>query len=183
MYWKVRTYTAQEALKQRWPYIALGLSLLFNLFLFSTRPNPRALNKEQKHDFNTFARDVTSHLLDNSYISWAESTQALLNELDPPIIQKMQQSGDLPKTNDEVKAIEQQMTDRRSLSAIRITQVNISDPSAQGLVPVEVQGDIARYASDEAGPSNPRHFHFAYLIGVKKNQEPVVASISDMSQQ
>src|SRR5271168_362628 len=109
MYWRVRKYGAQEMLQQYGIHMGLVLSLLLNVFLVATRPNPnKAVSAEIKADFDTFARKVTQHILDTSYINYASATNALIDsasgELAPSVVASLRQKGQLPATREEFQA-------------------------------------------------------------------------------
>lgn len=82
----------------------------------------------------------------------------------------------LAATQDELAAQAKSLADSRQLSAIRIDEVNTSEPNAKGLIPMDVRGVVAIHSAEESGPSGPVNFKFRYLIGNKsdKNGQPVM---------
>jgi hypothetical protein len=180
MYWRKRTITIEQTLKQYWVPVALAISLFTNLILFATRPNlNKQVDKGTKEQFDEFAAQVTRHLLDSSYISYPQSMNALLStELDPRTIAKLRSSGVIASTQDEYQATEQTLERDKQVSAVRIDSILQSDPNDQGLVPIDIIGAAATHATDSA--EGPTPFHFRFLIGINKNtQKPIVAAFSE----
>ncbi|HEY9867593.1 MAG TPA: hypothetical protein V6D08_00175, partial [Candidatus Obscuribacterales bacterium] len=71
MYWKVRNLGPEHLVRQYGVHAALAVSVLMNILLLLTRPNPSAaIVKQEQKRFAEFARQVTQHLLDGSYISY-----------------------------------------------------------------------------------------------------------------
>lgn len=165
-------------------HVALIISLLANVLLYFTRPNTKGMSAETKVDFDNFARRVTTHLLDTSYISYAQSTAALITgpELAPNVVQALRQSEMLFKTDEEFQATERMLKQQRQLAAVRIDSVQLGEPTQGGLVPVTVAGVVAIHSAEESGPSGPVPFQFQYLIGQhKETMKPIVAQFADQS--
>jgi len=182
MYWRVKNLTPEHLARQYGVHAALIVSLFFNLILFITRPNPKTdIGKDKKIEFTEFARKVTSHLLDSSFITYEQSTTALLNgELAPSVVTQMRQTGQLPKSAEELQATIRTLTDQRQVSAVKIDSIQQGDPDAKGLIPIQVEGDTVIRSAQESGSGNPVHFTLKYMMGVNaKTQEPIVASISE----
>ena len=145
----------------------------------------KTISPEVKADFDNFARKVTNHILDTSYITYATSTTTLMNrdggELAPPVVGFLQQQQQLPHDMNELKATAKTYMAQRRVSAVRIDEVNQKEMDGRGLVPVEVTGVVAVHSAEEADPG-PVHFHFRYLIGFRPNsQTPIVANFQDLS--
>ncbi len=186
MYWRIRKYGPVDVAKKYGIHIALVFSLLFNFLLIVTRPNlKKTLNVDVKQQMDQFARRVTGHVLDTSYISYETSTDFLLDrdngELAPAVITAMRQQQLLPNDSAELRANVQTYTDQKRIVAVRVDKVEIGDPSSQGLIPVDVYGMVAVHSADEAGP--PSSFHFQYLIGYRNGntQMPIVAGFREIS--
>ena len=180
MYWRTRTITSQQALKQYWIPIVLVVSLFANLILIATRPNlSKQVDKGTKEELDAFAAQVTRHLLDSSYISYPQSMNSLLSsELDPQTMAKLRNSGVIASTQDEYQATLQTLERDKQVSAVRIDSVNQAEPNDQGLVPIDVIGVAATHATDAA--EGPTPFHFRFLVGINKNtQKPIVAAFSE----
>ena len=167
MYWRVRKLSVDQLVRQYGVHVGLIASLVFNLFLIITRPsNNRALSKDVKANYEGFARTVTTHLLDSSYISYRVSTLALLNsELAPNVVTALTKAGMMVGSPEELAATERPLVDSGQLSAIRIDDVNMEDPTANGLIPVSVRGVVAIHSAEEKGPTKPVSFWFKYLLG------------------
>lgn len=195
MYWRVRKSSVDQLVRQYGVHVLLVFSVLMNVLLVVTRPNPgKTVSKEARVNYENFARTVTQHLLDTNYISYKESTLALIEkELAPPVVQVLSKNGMLAATQDELAAQAKSLSDSRQLSAIRIDEVTSSEPNNKGLIPMDVRGVVAIHSAEESGPSGPVNFKFRYLIGNKsdKNGQPVmgpdgkpmalVAGFEDMS--
>ncbi len=79
MYWRVRRVSPEQVVKTYGVHACLAVSLLVNGFLLITRPNPqKQVSGEMKTNLDVFARNVTQHILDTSFISYESSTRALL---------------------------------------------------------------------------------------------------------
>jgi hypothetical protein len=195
MYWRVRKSSIDQLVRSYGVHVLLVFSVIMNGLLIITRPNPnKTLSKDAKVSYENFARTVTAHLLDTNYISYKESTLALIEkELAPNVVQVLSKAGMLAATQDELAAQAKSLADSRQLSAIRIDEVITSDPNARGLIPMDVRGVVAIHSAEESGPSGPVPFKFRYLIGNKSDQKgqpvmgadgkalPLVAGFEDMS--
>lgn len=184
MYWRVRNLTPEHLVRQYGVHAALAVSVLFNVLLILTRPNPASgIIKQHQKTFDQFARQVTSHLLDSSYITYEQSTAALLGspgapgELAPNVVQQLRQVELLPRSADEVKATIRQLSEERRVSTVRIDAVVAGEPNAKGLIPIQVRG-VAVYHS-ASGSEDPRPFRFQFLMGLTgqaPDQRPIVAA-------
>ena len=81
MYWRVRKITPEQLLRQYSIHIIVVVSLFGNLIQFISRPKKEVVTNQMKNDFGVFAKQVTTHLLDTSYINYTESTSRLQGEL------------------------------------------------------------------------------------------------------
>ncbi|MBI4532775.1 MAG: hypothetical protein HY711_02415 [Candidatus Melainabacteria bacterium] len=85
----------------------------------------------------------------------------------------------LPKSNEDLKARAQTIAGQKQVSAVRIDVVNQSEPNAQGLIPIEVQGVIAVHSAE--GFEGPRPFRFQFLVGQNAQSKlPVVAAFQEV---
>lgn len=197
MYWRVRKVGVDQIVRMYGLHAVLVVSVLANLFLVATRPDPKkTVSAEQKTSFDTFSRTVTQHILDTSYISYSASTKALIGtnsepgELSKSVIDGMKKQELLAKTWDELKATQKTLEDQRQVSAVRIDEVtqgeleNVALGNAQvPLVPVVVKGVVAVHSAEEQGPSGPVPFRFKYWLGTVNNTtKPIVVQFQDLSQ-
>jgi hypothetical protein len=186
MYWRVRKYGAQEMLQQYGVHMALALSVLMNIFLVATRPNPnKAVSAEIKADFDSFARRVTQHILDTSYINYSSATNSLIDsssgELAPSVVASLRQKGQLPSTREEFQASLKDYTNSKRVCAVDINDVRVGEKDAQGLIPIDVTGRVAVHSAAEDFPG-PVPFHFRYRVGVRPNTStPIVGTFDDLS--
>lgn len=186
MYWRVRKHTPKEMLRLYGVHVALAISIFCNLFQLATRPN---LNKfvapEAKVALDAFARKVTEHILDTSYITYEDSTTSLINnELSPPVQQILQQQQALPRNIAELKATAKTYAAQRRVSAVRINQVDVleKDTDKYGRIPVEVSGVVAVHSAEESDPG-PVSFKFRFTLGysTKDPKALLVANFQDLS--
>src|SRR3990167_1993463 len=137
MYWRVKNLGPEHLMRMYGVHVALVLSLLMNAFLVVTRPNlSKLVTKEQKANFDQFARTVTNQILDFNYISYQDSVRSLVSgELAPSVVNNLKQQEMLPKSNEDLKARAQTIAVQKQVSAVRIDLVNQGEPNAQGLIP------------------------------------------------
>jgi hypothetical protein len=173
-------------LQQYGIHMGLALSVLLNVFLVATRPNlHNNVSAEIKADFDSFARRVTQHILDTSYINFGSATNALIDsasgELAPSVVASLRQKGQLPSTREQFQASLKDYTDKKRVCAVDISEVHVGEKDAQGLIPVDVSGRVAVNSADESFPG-PVPFHFHYRVGVRPNtQTPIVGTFDDLS--
>jgi hypothetical protein len=195
MYWKIRKVSPDQVVRQFGIHVVLFVSLFANLILFTTRPAAPKVAPEIKMTFEQFAKQVTQHLLDTSYITYRESTQALDGELAPKVKQILMSQDMLAKSNEELIATERSLRESRQVSALRIADILDSDLTPDGMLPVEVRGQVAIHSAGEGGPTGPVGFDFKFLIGGKaspdgrpqlmadgKTPQPIIVQFQDMSQ-
>ena len=91
MYWKVRKLTLKDMLMQNLSRLLLVFSVFINVLLIASHPSPsKGMTNELAANYKTFAKQVTQHLLDTSYLSYKQSTTDLLTgELDQRVIEGM----------------------------------------------------------------------------------------------
>jgi hypothetical protein len=172
----------------------LAVSLLVNAFLLVTRPNPqKQVSGELKTNLDVFARNVTQHILDTSFISYENSTRALLpagnvpGELAPPVVALLKSREQLPKTLEDLRATARTLESQRQVSAVRIDSVNQGEPDDKSLVPLDVTGVVAIHSADESVSGNPVPFRFVFKVGMAANPQnpeqkrPIVVDFRDMS--
>ena len=198
MYWRVRKSSIDQIIRQYAVYGMLAFSVMLNVISFATRPSTsKDLPKDMKVNFETFARTVTNHLLDTSYITYRDSTLALMQgELAPNVVGVLSKAGMLAATNEDLMAQAKMLSEQRQVSAVRIEDVQEGEQNSNGLIPIDVRGLVAIHSAEENGPSDPVRFHFRYLIGNRANPKdhtpvigtdgkplPMVADFADLSNQ
>ena len=189
MYWRIRKYGPLDLFKKYGLHIFLIFSVLFNFLLIATRPNlKKVITTDVKNQLEAFAKQVATHILDTSYISYGAATSALLDttngELDLPVIGELRRQQLLPTSAEELKANIQTYTSQKRVVAIRIDNVSTGEAvvvNGASLIPIDVSGVVAVHSADEAGPPSP--FHFQFLMGYRggNTQTPLVASFKDLS--
>jgi hypothetical protein len=186
MYWRIRKYGFAEMFQQYGLHLGVVISVLLNVFLIATRPGPnKGVSSEVKTDFDTFARRVTLHILDTSYINYQNATTALMDpqtgELAPPVVTLMRKNGLLPNSKEELQASIKQFGDAKRVCAVNVQNVRVGDPDAQSLIPIDVSGVMAVHSAEESFPG-PVAFHFRYRVGYRRGgTQPLVSDFADLS--
>ncbi|HEY9868118.1 MAG TPA: hypothetical protein V6D08_02835 [Candidatus Obscuribacterales bacterium] len=195
MYWRIRRVSPEQVARQYGVHAVCAVSILLNVLLIATRPNPKKeVGAEMKTNLEQFARNVTQHILDSSFISYEQSTLALLGnnmtpgELAPQVVKQMKANEQLPKTIEDLKATARTLEAQRQVSAIRIDGVVLGEPDERGLVPIQVAGQAAIHSADESVSGTPMPFRFVYKVGMwgPPNQpevprKPIVIDLKDLS--
>lgn len=174
MYWRVRKLSLSEIVEKFWIHAALIVSVCLNIMLIASRPNLKTMvPKDLQANYEQFARTVTAHLLDSSYISYKDSTNALLTgELAPPVIKWMRDHELLARNQGEADATAKTLYDQRQVSAIRIDNVIQLEPDRAGApIPVEVRGCVVIHSAQDNGPTDPVPFHLRYFMALRPNPE------------
>ena len=161
MYWRVQKIGPEQLVKLYGIHLLLVFSLIINGFLWLTRPQ-KSMPTEVKQDVEAFSRKVTGHLLDTSYITCEGNMTQLREELGPTLAANLINQGVLPKNAQDMHALVLDMQERKQICAVRIDQVQVSEPNQQGLIPVQVSGVCAIHSAAETAE---RRFIFQYLIG------------------
>ncbi len=208
MYWRIRSLTPEQLIRQYGLHLLLIVSFFFNTVLFLTRPaQSKKVSGTLRRSFEQLARDVTQQLLDKSYLNFEKNTIMLLTagELDPPLVRTMKQNGLLPDSQENFKAMIRSLTDEKMVAAVRIDQIIVGEPTQNNLQPLDVGGVMATHSASGA---DQHTFHIRYIMGQRKTndkeanpeinahshfagggaqpvevQVPVVASIEDLSNQ
>lgn len=185
MYWRVRKISPEQLMKNYGVYAVCAVSVFFNLIMMTKMAPSKALNQEQKINFDNFARQVTRHITDGSFLTYESSMIALefakdKSELGPDVIRLLQQQEVIQPNYEATKAVARQLKDTKSVSTVAIDNVRLDDPNGEGFVPVEVSGRVVKHSAE--GVLGPDNFRFRYLIGTR-NDEPVVVRMEDLSNQ
>ncbi len=188
MYWRVRKISPEQVAKTYGVHAVCVISVIANLLLLSKVAPSNKLTSEQKINFDTFARQVTRHIVDSCFLTYEASMYQLAyagtkSELGPGVIKALASGGVIPPNADEMKAIGRQLKDTKSVSSISINNVKIEEPSAstKGLVPIEVEGSVVKHSAE--GLMGPAPIHFRLLVGQRGGDTPlpVVAEFQDAS--
>ena len=195
MYWRVQKISPEQVAKTYGVHAVCIVSVLANLIMLSKVAPSNKLTDVQRINYDTFARNVTRHIIDGCFLTYETSMYQLefagdqgksgtTCELGPSVTAKLQQDGVIPKSVDEMKAMSRQLKSQFSITQIAIDSVKIDEPSqsSQGLVPIDVTARVVKSSSE--GPMQPTPVHFRYLVGARKdNQLPIVARFDDLSGQ
>jgi hypothetical protein len=189
MYWRVRKITPEQMLRRYGIHVALGISLLLNGFFYITRPNPKKISQAMQMDLEAFVKSASTHLLDSSYITYRDSTSTLMTkELAPAEKKRLIESGLLPRRAEELEANARDLESKHQVSAIRIEQVNMGEPTKEGYMPFDVSGTTVVQSSDEgSSTAKPVAFHFRFMVGMAGDvskgevQKPIILRLEDRS--
>lgn len=162
MYWKVQKLGPEQLLKSYGIHILLAVSVIVNGVLWLSLPKTNKMSGETKQNIDVFVRQVTTHLLDSSYITCQQNVLELRKELSPQVLNMLVQSKILPGNDSELMGLVKDMTERKQICSVRIDSLKTGDPTAAGLIPVQVQGVCAIHSATDTGE---RGFVFQYLIG------------------
>lgn len=190
MYWRVRKISPEQVAKTYGVHAVCVISVFFNLIMLSKVAPSNKLTTDQRINFDTFARQVTRHMVDGCFLTYEASMYQLAfagakAELGPEVIKGLVQAGVIPPNADEMKAIGRQLKDTKSVSQISIDDVKIEEPSAstKGLVPIEVAAKVVKHSAE--GVMGPDPVRFKFLVGQRGGDTPtpVVAAFQDISGQ
>lgn len=180
MYWKVQKIGPEQLIRSYGVHILLAVSIAANGVLLATRPKTN-VSSETKQTVEVFTRGVTQHLLDSSYINCEGNITALRKELAPNVLQLLMQAKELPANDTELMALIKDMSERKQTCSVRIDSVKTGDPTANGLIPVEVQGTCAIHSSSD---TSEQPFRFQYLVGQhRETQAYLIAQFQNVSPQ
>lgn len=192
MYWRVRKISPEQVAKTYGVHAVCIVSVLLNMLLLAKVAPNNKLSKEQRTDYDTFARRVAGHIVDGCFLTYANSMYQLefagepnapasKCELGPSVVQQLQAEGVIPRNVDEMKAMEKQLKMTFSITQINIESVKIDEPQ-NSLVPIEVSGKVVKNSSE--GPIQPSPIRFKFLIGQRVGTNlPIVAKFQDLSGQ
>ncbi len=190
MYWRVRKISPEQVAKTYGVYVVCFVSIIVNLIMLGKIAPSNKLTSEQKINFDTFARQVTRHIVDGCFLTYDASMMQLefnsaQSELGPDVIKMLGAAEVIPTNIDAMRAIGRQLKETKSVSQISIDEVKISEPdsSSRGLVPIEVTGKVVKHSAE--GVMGPDPFRFKYFVGQRGGETPlpVVASFQDLSGQ
>lgn len=188
MYWRVRKISPEQVAKTYGVHAVCAISVICNVILFTKIAPSNKLNAEQRINFDTFARQVTRHVVDSCFLTYEASMYQLAYagtkaELAPNVIKGLSAAGVIPPNPDEMKAIGRQLKDTKSVSSISIRDVKIEEPSpsTKGLVPITVEGDVVKHSAE--GVMGPAPVKFKMLVGQRGGDTPlpIVAEFLDAS--
>ncbi len=174
MYWRIKRITPEMVARQYSVHAILIVSVLFNLVLFSKVSSAKALNGTQKQDYDRFARQVTGHLFDATYLTFTDSMNQLNTELAnvPPRytpMQKLRQMEMVPRSIDELKTMQRELTDWKSVSSLQYDMIEVGQPQgAEQLLPVTVK---VKFVAHDTKSVRPAAFKVKYLIGSAFNKQ------------
>jgi len=142
--------------------------VLLNVLLVTTRPAVPKVSAEVKMSYEQFAKQVTQHLLDTSYITYADSTLALLkDELAPNVKKQLIAQDMLAKSEDDLRSTAKTLIEQHQVSAVKISECTPSELDQNGMMPVDVKGMVAIHSAAETGPAEPVQFEFKFKIGAR----------------
>jgi hypothetical protein len=182
MYWRIRKFKPEEFVRQYGVHGALAASVMFNLFMLPKMVPSKAVTAEQKVNFERFARIVTSHLLDCTYLTFPSSMVTLeKQELGPSLAKTLKKSKLLPGTTEEAIAQTRELTEIKMVSNVLVESVKSAEqPDTTGLLPVTVRGRVVRHSAEGV---DEKPFGFKYWIAIRKdNKEPILVNMQEVAQ-
>lgn len=182
MYWRIRKFKPEEFVRQYGVHGALAASVMFNLFMLPKMMPSKAVTAEQKTNFDRFARVVTWHLLDCTYMTYPASMTTLeKQELGPSLIKKLKKNKDLPGSTEELIAQTRELTNVKMVSNVLIESVKLAEqPDNRGLMPATIRGKIVTHSAEGV---DERPFALKYLIGTRRdNKEPILVDYVEIAQ-
>jgi hypothetical protein len=177
MYWRVRKIGPEQVARQYGVHAVLIVSLLFNVVLFMKGSASKAVTNAQKIELDKFARQVTTHLYDANYLTFKDSMESLAGrELGPTALNKLRGDGTVPRSREELKAIELEMKDKKSVSCVKIVDCSVGQPDSKGFVPVDVRMQVVVH--DVEGV-RPVALNLKYICGMairkgEQTPEPII---------
>jgi hypothetical protein len=182
MYWRIKKITPEIVMRQYGVHAILIVSVIGNIFLFTRVSASHAMSTTQKLDYDKFARQVTNHLFDASYITVDDSMAALEKELGPQakgILRKMEI---IPKDADDLKAISRQLLETKSVSCVKFEEVNVGQPTAQGFLPVDVKMQVVVHDTSGVRPTPMKLRYYCGQATNKQTNEsyPVVVDLKQL---
>jgi hypothetical protein len=189
MYWRIRKITPDLVVKRYGVYAVLIVSLLANIGLYTRVSTAQGMSSVQKTDYDRFARQVTQHLFDATYLTVEDSMLALNNELGPVAQQKLRQSEIIPKSDEDMHAISRQLADTKSVSSVKFDNCTVGDPLTQGnykgMLPVDLKVEVLVHDTDGVRPTNLKLRYYMGMATNPKTKEsrPIVVDLEQQADQ
>jgi hypothetical protein len=123
-----------------------------------------------------FTKRVTAHLFELNPSSYAEFQKSLDKEIDPNVLSQLKKQGLCANSKDQIQKNIQLMDKTHKRCLIRIDSTSFpSRATAQGLIPIEVEGICVKSLNDLSKASK---FDVLYLVGRRVGtKEPMIASV------
>ena len=152
-------------------YLALaimGISGCANITIQPKDPELLALGN--------FADQATLHLFEANPLTYEQYQEALEQDIAPNILSQLRAKGSIAKSKEQAKQISQTMENTHQRCLIKIESTTFPQKAtAQGLIPIEVQGTFVKTSNDVSKLSK---FDVLYLVGnIPKTKKPIIASI------
>ena len=165
MYWRIRKIRPEDVTRKYGVWAVCAVSVLINIIVIADKiQHAKVVTSEQKANVADFARQVSLHFFDATYLTIADSIRALSQELSADAYNRFVRGGDIPATPELIKAVAFEMTEAKSLSAIRYDSIDVGEEmNSQGYVPVSLRLTVAQYGAE--GFSGPKYFSCRYLMG------------------
>lgn len=183
MYWRVRKISPEMLARQYGVHAVCIVSVFFNLIGLTRMTASKAVTQEQKTDFDHFARTVSQHLFDASYLTFDESMISLCqSELGPSLVSRLKHNGDLPQDSTYMRAQARDLREKQSVSCVKIYSCAVGQQDQTGLVPVDVELGVVKHTTE--GVDGPVYFKVTYKMGLRRDtQKPIVAALESKSLQ
>lgn len=158
------------------PYVKTG-SLLCSvaLVLLAAGGCTQIKVRPKNTDLTNFGRAVTNHFMDANPKTYEASQKALANEIAPSVLNQLKANGQVAKSPVEAKTRVAGWKKQKLSSSVQIKSADEGDTDSNGLVSVEVKGEL--HQSSSKGPA-VMPFDVVYKVGVSAaTKKPIVASI------
>jgi hypothetical protein len=123
-----------------------------------------------------FARKVTTELFELNPSTYSEFQKSLEKDIAPDVLSQLNKKGLYANSKTQIQKNIQLMDVSHKRCLIRIDSTFFpSKATAQGLIPIEVQGSAVKTLNDMSKASK---FDVLYLVGTRTGtKEPIIASI------
>lgn len=150
--------------------LRVGAFLLLVLVVFGivSCSNPEAEKRKREQLLGQYCTGVAKHVLDRNPITVRESmTHLFREELQEPVIEKLQKEGSLPKTELGVLKIITEAEERHTTNEVQVGAVKPLGPVEKDIVPFQVTGNVVTKTEGKPDQSKP----FSMKIVCKLNEQ------------
>ncbi|MBI4532534.1 MAG: hypothetical protein HY711_01195 [Candidatus Melainabacteria bacterium] len=164
--------------------IALSFLILTLLAMIGLNAcsSPEQKKKERLKVFEKFVTQVATHIFDRNPVTIRESiTHLFREELTEPVIQKLQNEGNLPKTELGIVKIVTEAEENHTTNQVTVVSTKALGPVEMDVVPFQVTGTVTTQAKGKL--EQPKTF--SMRVTCKLNEQtggwPQVVDISGLT--
>jgi hypothetical protein len=150
--------------------IRIGAFLLLTLVVVGlvSCSSPEAEKRKREQLLVQYCTGVAKHVLDKNPITVRESmTHLFREELEDPVIEKLQKEGSLPKTELGVLKIITEAEEKHTTNEVTVTAVKPLGPVEKDIVPFQVTGKVVTKTEGKPDQTKP----FSMKIVCKLNEQ------------